>query len=318
AKGVIIESQLSSQKGPLATVLVQTGTLKIGDTFVSGLTYGKVRAMIDDFGRQVKFAPPSTPIEVLGFSALPVVGEKFIVVGSEQFAKEIVAKRQEILLREKKTTPRRISLEDLSYKKVKQLNVIIKTDFLGSLHAIRDALERFSLEEVKLNIVHSGVGAINLSDVNLSVATSSIIIGFNVRPDPKTEEFAKSEGVEIRTYRVIYELMDDIKKALEGLLEPKKEERIIGHAEIKKIFTISDVGTVAGCLVTDGKVVRSEKTRLLRDNVIIFDGAIKSLKRFKDDVKEVERGYECGILLENFNDIKVGDILEFYTVEIIK
>jgi len=315
AQGVVIESKLDPRRGPIATVLVQTGTLKLGNYFISGITYGKVRAMFDDNGKRIDSAGPSTPVEILGFNELPHVGEKFIVVKDDRIAKEIVERRKNIIQREKVTPRKRISLEDLSSGKIKQLNLILKTDVFGSLEAIKDALERHSIEEIKLNILHAGVGTISESDVNLAIATNSIVVGFNVKIDPRAEEIAKSEGVDIRIYRIIYDLLKDIKKAQEGLLEPKIVEVFIGRAQVKKIFNIEKVGTVAGCLVTQGKIQRDAKVKLIRNDAVVHEGKVLSIKRFKDDVKEVEKGYECGISLENFNDIKVNDILDFYIEE---
>jgi translation initiation factor IF-2 len=315
AQGVVIESKLDPRRGPIATVLVQTGTLKLGNYFISGITYGKVRAMFDDNGKRIDSAGPSTPVEILGFNELPHVGEKFIVVKDDRIAKEIVERRKNIIQREKVTPRKRISLEDLSSGKIKQLNLILKTDVFGSLEAIKDALERHSIEEIKLNILHAGVGTISESDVNLAIATNSIVVGFNVKIDPRAEEIGKSEGVDIRIYRIIYDLLKDIKKAQEGLLEPKIVEVFIGRAQVKKIFNIEKVGTVAGCLVTQGKIQRDAKVKLIRNDAVVHEGKVLSIKRFKDDVKEVEKGYECGISLENFNDIKVNDILDFYIEE---
>jgi len=315
AQGVIIECKLDSKRGVVVTVIVQVGRLKLGDYFVSGITYGKVRAMFDDNGRRIDSAGPSTPVEILGFNELPHVGEKFIVVKDDKIAKEIVERRRSIIQREKVIPKRRISLEDLSSGKIKQLNIILKTDVFGSLEAIKDTLERHSHEEIKLNIVHAGIGTISESDVNLAITTNSIIVGFNVKIDSKAEEIAKSEGVDIRTYKIIYDLLSDIKKAQEGLLEPKIVDVFVGRAQVKKIFNIEKVGTVAGCIVTQGKVQRNAKVKLLRNDIVVHEGKVLSLKRFKDDVKEVEKGYECGISLENFNDIKVNDILDFYVEE---
>ena len=318
AQGVIIESQLNSQRGPIATVLVQSGTLAVGEAFVSGMTSGKVRAMINEFGGRIPKVGPSTPVEILGFSGMPQAGDKFTVVRDERLAKEIAEKRQGMITREKRGTQKKVTLEDLSVKKIKQLNIILKTDVHGSYEAIRDALSRFTHETVEINIIHMGVGAINESDINLAVASDAIIIGFNIRPESKMEALADKEGVDIRIYRIIYELISDIKKALSGLLEAKVKEVVSGHAEVRKTFVVSKVGTVAGSMVVDGKAQRAAKIRLLRDNIIIWTGGLASLKRFKDDVKEVEKGYECGIFLENYNDIKTGDIIEFYVQEKVK
>ncbi|OGS21383.1 MAG: translation initiation factor IF-2 [Elusimicrobia bacterium RIFOXYA2_FULL_39_19] len=314
AQGIIIEAQMHSQRGPVATVLVQTGTMSVGDAFVTGVTSGKIRAMIDEYGERVTTVGPSTPIEILGFNSLPQLGDRFVIVKDERIAREIMEKRQNNVLRDKNVIRKKVSLEDLGTK-IKKLNIILKTDVQGSSEAIRDALSRISHENVEINILHMGVGAINESDINLAVASEAVIIAFNIRPDPKAEALAEREGIDIRIYRIIYELISDINKALQGMLEAKMKEVIYGHVEVKKTYLVSKVGTIAGCQVTNGKAKRLAKIRLLRDNIIVFDGNIASLKRFKDDVKEVDKGYECGILLENFNDIKTGDILEFYGQE---
>ncbi len=321
AKGTIIESKLDKAKGPVATVLIKTGTLKKGDYFVCGEHYGRVRAMMDSQGRTISSAGPSMPVEITGISGVPTPGDDFVVVKNEKIAKEIVEYR-----RKKKTEVSgkkpSIRLEDLYAKiqrgEVKELNLIVKADVHGSLEALEKAISELSTDEIRVSIIHSGIGAITESDVMLASASHAIIIGFNVRAVGRVKEIAEREKVEIRYYKVIYDVIDSIKKAMQGLLEPEYKEVIIGHAEVKQTFRIPKVGTVAGCLVTEGRIERSAKVRVLRDGVVIHDGKIASLKRFKDDVKEVPAGYECGVGIENFNDIKEGDILEIYTIEEIK
>ncbi len=320
ARGVIIESKLDRGRGPVATVLVQAGTLKVGDAFVSGVAYGKVRALIDDMGRRVKEAGPSTPVEVLGFSEVPHAGDHFVVVEDEKKARQIAMARQRKERLAEISRQRRLKLDELYTRiqegQIKELNIIIKADVQGSVEALKGALEKISHPEVKVRVIHTGVGGINESDVMLAAASNAIIIGFNVRPEPKAAHAAESEGVDIRLYRVIYEAIEDVKKALEGLLAPTLKEKVLGRAEVREIFPISRIGTVAGCYVLEGVIQRaSDGIRVIRDNIVVYEGKIASLKRFKEDVREVQAGYECGILIENFNDIKVGDILENYVIE---
>ena len=319
ARGTVIEARLDKQRGPVATVLVQSGTLEVGDPFVSGFSAGKVRAMIDDRGRKVKSIGPSIPAEVLGFSSLPQAGDKFYTMDSDRAAKEISEIRQRTRREDILSRRRRVTLEDLHEQialgKIKELKIIVKADVQGSVEALCDSLQKLSTHEITLNVVHRGVGGINESDVMLGAASNAIIIGFNVRPVPSAEELAEKEGVDIHTYRVIYEAVEETKKAMEGLLEPEFKEIPLGRAEVKRTFRVPKVGVVAGCSVAKGKITRQSKVRLLRDNVIIFEGKISSLKRFKDDVREVEVGFECGVGLENFSDIKENDILEAFTLE---
>ncbi len=321
AKGVIIETKLDRKKGPTGTVIVQEGTLKVGDIFVAGATYGRVRAMFDDKGRQVKEAGPSMPVEVLGFEDLPQAGDTLVVVESERKAREIAEKIKEKREKEEKAT-QSVRLEDI-YKKIqagetKELLVILKTDTMGSLEALRKALEELSTDEVTVRIIHGAVGGITENDVMLAKASGAVIIGFNTRPDPKARELIEQEKVDVRMYGIIYQVIDDVKKALEGLLEPIEREEILGTAEVRATFKIKKVGTVAGCYVVEGKVVRGAKARLVRDGVVVYDGEIESLKRFKDDVQEVVKGYECGIKLKDFNDVKVGDLIECYEIKLEK
>ena len=319
ARGTVIEARLDKQRGAVASVLVQSGTLGVGDAFVSGFSAGKVRAMINDRGKKVKSIGPSMPAEVLGFSSLPQAGDKFYALDSDKAARQISEIRQRIRREEVLFRRRRITLEDLHEQialgKLKELKIIVKADVQGSVQALCDSLQKLSTQEITLNIVHRGVGGINESDVMLGAASNAIIIGFNVRPEPSAEDLSEKEGVDIHTYRVIYEAVEEAKKAMEGLLEPEFKEIPLGRAEVKRTFRIPKVGVVAGCSVAKGKISRQSKVRLLRDNIIIYEGKISSLKRFKDDVREVESGFECGVGLEGFNDVKENDILEAFTLE---
>ncbi|MBI4228293.1 MAG: translation initiation factor IF-2 [Deltaproteobacteria bacterium] len=322
ANGIVIEAELSKGRGPLATIIVNEGTIKVGDFIVAGTTYGRVRALIDDKGNREDSAGPSLPVEIMGLSAVPGAGERLYVVKDERIAKELVTHR-EIKERQRLTASRRrLSLEDLfesiQKEEVKELLLIIKADTQGSVEAIKDAVSKLSTDKCRVNVVHSGAGAINETDVTLAVASNAIVLGFNVRPDVKALSVAEKEGVSIELHTIIYDAVDRIKKAMEGLLEPVIKERILAHAEVKATFSISKIGTIAGCIVTDGKVSRGNRVRIVREGVLVYDGKISSLKRFKDDVREVQTGFECGIGIENFNDIKVADTLEFYDLEEIK
>ncbi|MDR3256816.1 MAG: translation initiation factor IF-2 [Endomicrobium sp.] len=315
AEGIVIEAKLDSRKGSVATLLVQGGTLRIGDNLVIGTTYGKVRAMIDEHGKRFNEAPPSTTVEILGINEPPYAGDKFIVVDHESQAREIAQSRKE-KVKEASLKPRHhLSLADINSGQAKDLRIILKTDVQGSLGALSDALERLSTSEISLKIIHRGAGAITESDIALAVASDALMVGFNLRPDAAVERLAEAEGVSINVYRIIYDLIADVKAAMEGLLDPDMKEKILGRAVVKQIFKLSSHGTISGCSVIDGKIQRGVKVRLLRDNIIVFEGNISSLKRFKDDVKEVEKGYECGIGIENFSDVKVGDIIENFTTE---
>ena len=318
ADGVVIESRLEKGRGNVATVLVRNGTLKIGDTFIAGIHSGRVRAMFDERDNRIDQAGPSQPALVLGFDGAPEAGDQFVVLDDEKEAKEIAARRQQIhreqALRQKKHITldeigRRLALGDFQ-----ELNLIIKADVGGSVEALSDALLKISTEEVALNIIHSGVGAITESDVMLASASDAVIIGFQVRPSPGARQLAEREEIDVRTYSVIYDAIEDVHDALEGLLSPEEKEITLGTAEVRDIFKVPKVGTVAGCYVIEGKIRRNDSIRVIRDGVVIYDGDILSLKRFKDDVREVQNGYECGISVENFNDIKVGDHLEGYEV----
>ena len=322
ARGAIVEAQLDKGRGSVATVLVQSGTLHVGDPVVAGSAYGKIRAMTDDKGRRVKKAGPSTPVEVLGLSEVPTAGDTFYVAENEkqarQVAESVIAKNRENLI---KDTPQKVSLDDLFTQiqsgNVKDLNVVVKADVQGSVEAVRQSLERLSNEEVRIRIIHGGVGTITESDVMLASASNAIIIGFNVRPEPAAKLFADEEKVDVRLYRVIYNAIEDITAAMKGMLDPVYEEKVLGHAEIRQLFKASGVGSIAGSYVLDGKFERNCQARITRDGIVIFEGELESLKRFKDDVKEVAAGYECGLVFKKFNDIKVGDFVEaFKMVEV--
>ncbi len=319
AKGTVIEAKLDKNKGPVATILVKNGTLNGGKPFVCGDHSGRVRAMLDHLGRPMIQAGPSMPVEIYGMSGVPKAGDEFIVVPDEKTAKQISEHRKQIS--REKTVSRKglVSLDDIFLKikegEVKELNIILKTDVQGSLEALGDLLVKQSTEEVKLKLIHMATGTVTESDVMLAVASNAIIIGFNVRANPRVTDLAKNETIDIRYYDVIYNAVKDIRAAMTGLLEPVFKERVIGRAFIKEIFHVPRVGAVAGCQVSDGFVERNSNARLLRDGVVVFDGKISSLRRFKEDVKEVQSGYECGISMENFNDLKLGDVFEVYQME---
>ncbi|GBD98549.1 translation initiation factor IF-2 [bacterium BMS3Abin07] len=320
ARGAIIESKLDRGRGPVATVLVGAGTLKVGDAFVAGHTFGKVRALINDMGKRVSESGPSVPVEVIGFSEVPQAGDTLVVIDDEKKARQIAITRQHKDRLARIARERKVRLEEVHTRikegEIKELNIIIKADVQGSAEAITDAFEGIVHPDVKVKVIHNAVGGINESDVMLAAASNAIIIGFNVRPEMKAAQVAESEGVDIKLYNVIYEAIEDVKKALEGLLEPTLKETVLGRAEVRDLFTISRIGTIAGCHVIDGVIKRnSDGIRVVRDSIVIYEGKIESLKRFKEDVGEVQSGYECGILIENFNDVKVGDILENYIVE---
>jgi len=320
SRGTVIEAKLDKGRGPVATVLVQSGTLNVGDFFVTGAQFGKVRALINDKGERVEKAGPSMPAEVIGFSSVPLAGERFVVLEEERKARQIAELRQAKQRTTELASMKKVTLEDLHAQiqegMVKELNIVIKADVSGSAGAIVDSLEKLSTAAVKLKVIHSSVGAINETDVMLAAASNAIIIGFNVRPEPKGAELAQREGVDIRLYNIIYNAIDDIKAAMEGLLEPTLKEKILGRAEVRQTFHVSKVGTIAGSYVLEGIMTRqADGVRVLRDNVLVYEGKLHSLKRFKDDVREVQAGYECGLGVENFNDIKVGDIVEAYAIE---
>lgn len=320
AKGTIIEAKLDRGRGPVATVLVQSGTLKVSDTFLAGTQAGRVRALINDTGKRLSKAGPSTPVEVIGFPEVPSAGDIFAIVEDEKRARQIALARQLKQRLADMAKARKLTLDELYAKikegEIKELNIIIKGDVQGSVEAIKEAFEGIIHPLVKVRVIHSSAGGINESDVMLASASNAIIIGFNVRPELKAYQSAEKEGVDIRLYNVIYDAIEDVKKALEGLLEPTLKEKTIGRAEVRQLFPISRIGTIAGCYVIDGLISRaSDGIRVVRDNIVIYDGKIGSLKRFKEDVREAQTGYECGILVENFNDIKVGDMLENYVIE---
>ncbi|MDI3509038.1 MAG: translation initiation factor, partial [Clostridiales bacterium] len=316
AYGTIIEAQLDKGMGPLATALIQDGTLHVGDVILSGLTYGKVKALINDKGQRVNQAGPAMPVQVLGFSDVPSAGDKFYVV-EEALAKKIVEERKNTIKEEQVKHNQRLTLDDLFNQikegEIKDLDIIVKADVQGSVEAVKQALERLSNDEVRVNVIHGGVGAITESDVLLASASNAIIIGFNVRPEPGAKTAAARDNIDIRLYRIIYDAIDDIKAAMKGMLAKRFEEVVLGHAEVRETFKISNIGTVAGCYVTDGKITRNADARIIRDGIVVYEGKISSLKRFKDDVREVAAGYECGITIERFNDVKEKDIIEVYT-----
>ncbi len=321
ARGTIVEAKLDRGRGPVATVLVQEGTLKVGDAFVCGLEYGRIRAMIDDQGRKIDQAGPSTPVEILGLTGVPAAGDTFVAVADEAKARQVAEHRRTKQRESELATTSKVSLEDL-YSQiqaggVKELKLVLKADVQGSVEAIRDALTRLGTDEVKLTVIHASVGGITESDVLLAAASNAIVIGFSVRPESKAADLAGREGVDIRLYNIIYEVVSDIRDALEGLLEPTLRERTIGRAEVRQIFQIPSAGRIAGCFIVDGKIIRGGKARVVRDHVVVHDGKIDTLRRFKDDAREVAAGYECGLSLENFQDVKEGDVVEAYDIEAV-
>lgn len=320
ARGLVIEARLDKGRGAVATVLVQKGTLKVGQPIACGSCYGKVRAMIDDQGRRVKEAGPSTPVEILGLSSVPEAGETFVAMDTEKearaFAETYISEGKNRLIEDTKA---KMSLDDLFSQiqsgNVKELDIIVKADVQGSVEAVKQSLEKLSNEEVVVKVIHGGVGAINESDVSLASASNAIIIGFNVRPDQTAEEFAARDKVDIRTYRVIYDAIEEIETAMKGMLAPKFREVVMGRIEVRQVYKISNVGAVAGAYVLNGKVTRQCEIRVVRDGIVIAEDKMSSLKRFKDDVKEVGESYECGITLEKFRDFKEGDIFEAFIME---
>ena len=319
AQGVVIEAKLDRGRGPVATILVQNGTLRTGDNFVVGNVYGKVRAMLDDRGAPLREAPPSTPVEVLGLEGLPQAGDQFVVVADRDKARGIAEYRDQKAREAMLAKSSRVSLEGLAEQLktagVKELPIILKGDVQGSVEVLSDLLTKLSNEKVKIKIIRTGVGAITESDVLLASASNAIIIGFNVRPERKAQEVAEQENVDIRLHSIIYELQDEIKKAMTGLLEPVIKETYLGRAEVRDTFRIPKIGTIAGCVVADGTIKRDSEVRLLRDNVVVFKGKVGSLRRFKDDVAEVRSGMECGIGIAGYGDIKVGDVIESFVTE---
>ncbi len=319
ARGTVIEAKLDRGRGPVATILVQDGTLRVGEAVICGSIAGKIRAMINERGERVKSAGPSTPVEILGLNEVPMAGDSFQVVVDDKLARTVASKRAD-KIKEATQNVQRVTLDDLFKQiqegEVKDLNLILKADVQGSVEALQEALYKLSLEEVLIKIIHTGVGAINESDVMLASASNAIVIGFNVRPDNNARKLAEQDQVDIRLYRVIYEAIEDIRAAVTGLLKPLFNEAIQGQAEVRETFKVSRLGTIAGCYVTEGKIIRNAMVRIIRDGTVIMDsGKIDSLKRFKDDVREVMTGYECGILLESFHDFHEGDIIEAYIME---
>jgi translation initiation factor IF-2 len=320
ASGVVIESALHRGRGAVATVLVQNGTLRVGDIVVAGGTFGKVRALIDDKGKQVKKAGPSIPVEVMGLADVPAAGDMLSVVSDERVARETAEKRatRRRDVRMAATGTQRVSLEtfmSMPAEGRKVLNLIIKADGQGSLEALRARMESLSTDDVEIRVIHGGVGAISPNDVNLASASNAVLIGFNIRPDETARRLAENEGVDLRFYQVIYEIEDDLKKAMRGMLSPVEREVVLGRAEVRQVFKVSRVGTIVGCYVTGGKITRNAKARIVRDGTVVFDGEIESLRRFKDDVREVAEGFECGIQIARFQDLKEGDVIEAYALE---
>ncbi len=322
AVGTVIEAKLDKGRGAVASLLVQNGTLRVGDSILVGSTYGRIRAMFDDTGKKIKSAGPSIPVEVLGLSEVPEAGDRFNQVKDEKTARNMADSRKDKLKAETLLANHRVSLEDLYSQikegKVKELAIIIKADVQGSVEAIKGSLEKLSTDDVKVRVIHGGVGAITETDITLATASNAIVIGFNVRPDNNAAAQADKEGVYVKTYRIIYDALDDVKAAMIGMLEPEYKEVILGTAEVRTTYKISNIGTIAGCYVLTGKLKRNAETRVIREGIVIFESSLSSLKRFKDDAKEVNSGYECGLTVEKFNDIKEGDIVECFEMEAIK
>ena len=322
AKGTVIEAKLDKGRGSVATLLIQNGTLHVGDSILVGSTYGRIRAMFDDKGKSIKSAGPSIPVEILGLSEVPSAGDRFTVVKDEKTARNMAEARKEKIKNESFHSANRVSLEDLYSQiqegTVKELSIIVKADVQGSVQAIKQSLEKLSTEDVKVRVIHGGVGAITETDVTLATASNALLIGFNVRPDSNATVVADKEGVEIKTYRIIYDAIEDVKSAMIGMLDPEYKEVVNGKAEVRMVYKISNVGTIAGCYVTDGKILRNSEVRIIRDGIVIFESTLASLKRFKDDAKEVNSGYECGLSVDKFNDIKEGDIIESFSMQAIE
>ncbi|MCL4520759.1 MAG: translation initiation factor IF-2 [Firmicutes bacterium] len=322
AQGVIIEAKLDKGRGPVATVLVKRGTLKVGDVFLAGTVFGRVRALLTDQGERIAEAGPSIPVEVLGFNQLPDAGDDFVILTDERQAKDIADARAERTRRAADEGTRGVSLDEfyqrLKDEEVRDLNLVIKADVHGSSEALSQSLSKLSHSEARVRVLHTGVGSITETDVMLAQASGAIVIGFGVGLESKARQIAEREHVDVRTYRVIYEIIEDVERALKGMLSPKFQEIILGRAEVREVFRVPRIGAVGGCYVVDGKVLRTAQVRLLRDGAVIHEGPIASLKRFKDDVREVASGFECGIGLERFNDIKVGDVMEVFTEEEVK
>jgi translation initiation factor IF-2 len=318
AKGLVIEARLDKGRGPVATILVQSGTLKTGDVVLAGQTYGRVRAMLDENGKSIKTAGPSIPVEIQGLTEVPQAGDEFMILADERRAREIATYRAGKFRNTKLAKQQAAKLEnmftDISAGEVKMVPIIVKADVQGSQEALAQSLLKLSTDEVKVQMVYTAVGAISESDVNLAIAAKAVIIGFNTRADAGARKLAENNGVDIRYYDIIYDAVDDLKLAMSGMLTPDKREEVLGTAEIRNVFVASKIGTVAGCMVTSGLVNRTARFRLLRDNMVVYTGELDSLKRVKDDVREVKEGFECGIKLKNYNDISVGDQLEFFEI----
>ena len=322
ALGTVIEAKLDKGRGAVATLLVQNGTLNVGDPLVVGNTYGRVRAMINDRSKNIHAAKPSTPVEITGLQDVPNAGDRFVVFGDEKTARQIGEKRQQQYIETTRQANSAVSLdtlfEQMKQGEMKDLNIIIKADVQGSVEALAMSLAKIDVEGVNVRIIHTGVGAINESDITLAVASSAVVIGFNVRPDNNAKQMAATEQVDIRLHSIIYKVIEEIEAAMTGLLDPEFVEKVIGLAEVRQVYKVSKIGTIAGAYVTEGKVSRDGKVRVIRDSVVIYEGEIDTLRRFKDDVKEVQSGYECGMTVENFNDIKEGDVFEVYIMEEVK
>ena len=322
AKGTVIEAKLDKGRGSVASLLIHNGTLNVGDSILVGSTYGRIRAMFDDRGKKIKSAGPSIPVEILGLSEVPAAGDRFIVCKDEKTARNMAELRKQKIKADSHQASNRVSLEDLYSQiqegKVKELAIVVKADVQGSVEAIRQSLEKLSTDDVKVRVIHGAVGAITETDVTLAAASNALVIGFNVRPDGNATVQAEKENIEIKTYRIIYDAIEDVKSAMIGMLEPEYKEVVNGKAEVRMTYKISNVGTIAGCYVTDGKIVRNSEIRVIRDGIVIFESTLASLKRFKDDAKEVAKGYECGLSVEKFNDLKEGDVIESFTMEAIK
>lgn len=322
ANGVVVEAELDKGKGAVSTVIVKEGTLRVGDCVVSGVHSGKIRALTDDKGKAVKSVGPSMPVKIMGLSGVAEAGEKFHVVKDEKTAKELTSHRLDKIRSRRVISTPKLSLEDLfssiENEEAKELSLIIKADTQGSVEALRESLERLSTEKCRVKIVHSGAGGINETDVVLASASNAVVVGFNVRPDANALRISEKEGVSLELHSIIYDVVNRVKSAMEGLLEPIRQEVVVAHMDVKELFHVSRVGTIAGCMVSDGKVSRDNSIRVVRDGTVVFDGKVSSLRRFKEDVKEVPSGYECGITIENFNDVKQGDVFELYKLEEIK
>jgi len=318
AKGLVIEARLDKGRGPVATVLVQSGTLKAGDVVLAGQTFGRVRAMLDENGKPVKSAGPSIPVEIQGLTEVPQAGDEFMVMADERRAREISTYRAGKFRHTKLAKQQAAKLEnmftDMTAGEVKMVPIIVKADVQGSQEALASSLLKLSTDEVKVQMVYTAVGGISESDVNLAIAAKAVIIGFNTRADAGARKLAENNGVDIRYYDIIYDAVDDLKLAMSGMLTPDKKEEVIGTAEIRQIFKVTKIGSIAGCMVTAGVVRRTARLRLLRQNTVIYTGELDSLKRFKDDAKEVREGFDCGLNIKNYNDIEVGDVLEFFEI----